>query len=465
MARRDIGKSIDWMTFSVYLGLIAVGWMMIFTVGYGKGYPTDFSGFMGTSIGKQSIWILISITVFLLIQLIEWKVWRTFASLIYIISMLGLILVLIFGTTIKGATSWFQFGSFSLQPSEFAKFGTCVALAGYLSTYGVTMRDLKAQIAAIGIFAIPMGLILMQPDAGSALVFLGFFVLLFRAGFPSNFFVISIIAGTLLTLGLVNPPKQIMLWLLIISSLILVSNFKNKLWLVGIMTLAGGSYYFIKEGLTDIALIANLLIFIVLAGYQWYQKKQRTVALLLSGLIAGGVLVFASNFAFNKLDDHQQERIKVWLKPEDCDPQGAAYNLVQSKMAIGSGGLTGKGFTKGNLTQGNFVPEQVTDFIFSTAGEEQGFVGSFAIIALFWLLLMRIVFIAERQRSEFSKYYAYGVAGIIFIHVLINIGMTMGLMPIIGIPLPFISKGGSSLLGFTLLLAVLLKLDTQRYSA
>ena len=256
-----------------------------------------------------------------------------------------------------------------------------------------------------------------------------------------------------------------MLWLLVLSVFILALNFKNKFWLLGILALAGGSFYFIKQDLTEIALMANLTVFILLGGWQWYQKKQRTVALLLVGLIGGGILVFASNFAFNQLDKHQQERIKVWLKPEDCDPQGAAYNLVQSKMAIGSGGLTGKGFTQGNLTQGNFVPEQVTDFIFSTVGEEQGFVGSFAIIALFWLLLMRIVFIAERQRSEFSKYYAYGVAGIIFVHVLINIGMTMGLMPIIGIPLPFISKGGSSLLGFTLLLAVLLKLDSQRYSA
>jgi rod shape determining protein RodA len=464
MARRDIGKSIDWMTFSIYLGLIAVGWMMIFTVGYGKGYPTSFSGFMGTTVGKQTIWIVVSLVIFQLIQFIEWKVWRTFASLIYLISMLGLILVIPFGATIKGATSWYQFGGFSIQPSEFAKFGTCIAVAGYLSTYGVTMRDLKSQIASIGIFAVPMGLILLQPDAGSALVFFGFFILLFRAGFPVNFFIVSLIGATLLTLGLVNPPEQIMLWLFILALLILVLNLKNKLWLLGILALAGGSYYFIKQGLTNIAVMTNLSIFILFGGYQWYQKQQRTVSLLLFGLIASGILVFASNFAFNQLDGHQQERIKVWLKPEECDPQGAAYNLVQSKMAIGSGGWTGKGFTKGNLTQGNFVPEQVTDFIFSTAGEEQGFVGSFAIIALFWLLLMRIIFIAERQRNEFSKYYAYGVAGILFIHVLINIGMTMGLMPIIGIPLPFISKGGSSLLGFTLLLSVLLKLDSQRYS-
>ena len=202
MRRREAGRTMDWMTFSIYLGLIAVGWMMIFTVGYGKGYPTDFSGFMGTTIGKQTIWILISLVVFQLVQFIEWKVWRTFASLVYFITMALLGLVLIFGATIKGATSWFQFGGFSIQPSEFAKFGTCVALAGYLSTYGVVMRDLKTQIASIGIFAVPMGLILLQPDAGSALVFLGFFILLFRAGFPSNFFIIGIIAATLLTIGL-----------------------------------------------------------------------------------------------------------------------------------------------------------------------------------------------------------------------------------------------------------------------
>lgn len=466
MRRREAGRTIDWMTFSVYLGLISVGWMMVFTVGYGNGYPTTFSGFMGTAIGKQTIWILISIAVFFLTFLIEWRAWRIFAGLIYFISLVGLVLVLFLGATIKGATSWFQFGGFSVQPSEFAKFGTCIALAGYLSTYGVSLRNFKSQITAIGIFAVPMVLILLQPDAGSALVFLGFFILLYRAGFPANFFIVGLISATILTLGLVNDPLEIMLWLLVISTFILITNLKNRLWLLFFLALAGGSYFLLKQDLTDIALTANISVFILFSGFQWYQKKLRTVALLLVGLIAGGILSYASNFAFNNfLGSHQQERIKVWLKPEECDPQGAAYNLVHSKMAIGSGGLDGKGFMKGNLTQGNFVPEQVTDFIFSTVGEEQGFVGSFAIIALFWLLLMRIIFIAERQRSEFSKYYAYGVAGIFFIHVLINIGMTMGVMPIIGIPLPFISKGGSSLLGFTLLLAVLLKLDSQRYSA
>lgn len=465
MARRARGKAIDWMTFSIYLALTAVGWMMIFTVGYQNGYPSDVSGFLSTPIGKQSIWIIISLVTFLLVFLIDWKVWRTFASLIYLLTLLGLGLVLIFGTTIKGATSWFQFGSFSLQPSEFAKFGTCVALAGYLSTYGISLRNFKHQITAVMIFAFPMFLILLQPDAGSALVFLGFMVLLYKAGFPAGFYVVSLIGATLLTLGLVNDPLQILTWLLVLSSWVLIFNFDSRVWLLAGITLTGLTYFFAKEKLHDTALILNLTAFILFGGLQWYRKKQQVVGLLLMGLVFGGALSYVSNFAFNEfLSPHQQERIKVWLKPEECDPQGAAYNLVHSKMAIGSGGWTGKGFTKGNLTQGNFVPEQATDFIFSTIGEEQGFVGCFAIIGLFWLLMMRIIFIAERQRSDFAKYYAYGVAGILLIHVLINIGMTMGLMPIIGIPLPFISKGGSSLLGFTVMLAVLLQLDSHRYS-
>lgn len=464
MAKRG-SKTIDWMTFSIYLGLIGIGWMMIFTVGYGEGYPTEVAGFLNTPIGKQTIWVGISLVTFLIIFLLDWKIWRTFANLIYIASMLSLVGVLMFGATIKGATSWFQFGGFSIQPSEFAKFATCCALAAYLSTYGTSMRDLKSQIYAIGLLAIPMLLIFLQKDAGSALVFLSFFILLYRVGFPANFYTVSLSAATLLILGFVNEPPDIILWLFLLASLVLMINLKSKLWLLAIVGLVGATYYAVISGLGQQVLIANALVFLILGIYHWLKKKRRVVILLTVGLILGSNLVLLSNFAFNNfLGAHQQGRIKVWLVPEECDPQDEAYNLVQSKMAIGSGGWAGKGFLKGNLTQGNFVPEQVTDFIFSTVGEEQGFVGSFAIIALFWLLMVRIVMIAERQRNDFSKYYAYGVAGIIFVHVLINIGMTMGLMPIIGIPLPFISKGGSALLGFTLLLAVLLKLDSIRYS-
>ncbi len=453
------------MTFSIYLGLIGIGWMMIFTVGYGNGYPTELTAFLNTPVGKQTIWVGISLSTFFFIFLLDWKIWRTFATLIYIISMLSLVAVLIFGTTIKGATSWFQFGGFSIQPSEFAKFATCCALASYLSTYGTTMRDFKSQIYACGLFAVPMVLILLQKDAGSALVFTSFFILLYRVGFPANFYTVSLSAATLLILGLVNHPPEIILWLLALASIVLILNYKNKLWLLAIIALIGVTYYGVTQGFAISILIGNGVVFLLLAVHNWFKKKRRMVSLLSSGLIIGAGLLYIANFAFNNfLGAHQQDRIKVWLKPEDCDPQGSAYNLVQSKMAIGSGGWDGKGFLKGNLTQGNFVPEQITDFIFSTVGEEQGFVGSFAIIALFWLLMVRIVIIAERQRNDFAKYYAYGVAGIFFVHVLINIGMTMGLMPIIGIPLPFISKGGSALLGFTILLAVLLKLDSVRYS-
>jgi rod shape determining protein RodA len=213
-------------------------------------------------------------------------------------------------------------------------------------------------------------------------------------------------------------------------------------------------------------LIAGIFAFIwlVLAAIHFFKKEARVVILVFSGLVLSSFLVVAAGYAFdNVLKPHQRDRINVWLNPSACDPQGSLYNLLQSKLAIGSGGLQGKGFLKGNLTKGNFVPEQSTDFIFCTIGEEQGFIGSFAIIILFLLLLLRIVAIAERQRSGFSRAYAYGVAGILFVHVFINIGMTMGLMPIVGIPLPFISKGGSSLFGFTLLLSLLLKLDQHRY--
>lgn len=460
-------KNIDIITFSIFLGLVAVGWLMVYTVGHEEGYSSEFSEYLTTASGKQTIWIGISFVVFSLILLIDWKFWQTFAYLIYGFSLALLVAVLFFGMTIKGATSWFSFGGFSFQPSEIAKFGTCLAVASYLSTYSTNLKQVSSQVTAIGLFLIPAVLIILQPDAGSALVFFSFLIVLYREGLPLNYFLVGFLVTVLFVVGLIRDTWEITLALTYIGLLFLSMNFKKKgNWLFGTILFGAGLGYLMyqKELVGWQSVYVSLGTFVLLAGWHYFKKKRRLVGLLTVFLICGSGIAYVANYAFNNvLQPHQQDRINVWLQPSKCDPRGSLYNVLQSKIAIGSGGLKGKGFLNGTMTKLNYVPEQSTDFIFCTVGEEQGFVGSFGIIWLFLLLLIRITILAERQRSNFSRHYAYGVAGIIFVHFAINIGMTMGLVPIIGIPLPFISKGGSSLLGFTIMLAVLLKLDSNRY--
>lgn len=454
------------MTFSLFLSLVGIGWLMIYTVGFGDDYQEGINHFLfHTDVGKQTLWIGICLLVFVFIFVIDRKFWQTFAYPIYGISLLLLVAVLFLGKEIKGATSWFIFGGFSFQPSELAKFATNIALAAYLSSYSTNLKHFRHQLVSVSLLMAPLFLILLQPDAGSALVFLSFFILLFREGFPANYFIFGFSGITLLLLGFLFKAPALITWLIILAMLpFLINKEKKGYWLMGWSALLVGSFFLFREKFQWIILGALGLLWVVLAGLHLVKKDARMVILTSSGLALSSLLVIVSGFAFNNvLKPHQQDRINVWLNPGKCDPQGSLYNVLQSKIAIGSGGLNGKGFLQGSLTKGNFVPEQSTDFIFCTIGEEQGFIGSFAIIMLFLLLLLRIVTIAERQRSNFSRAYAYGVAGILFIHVFINIGMTMGLMPIIGIPLPFISKGGSSLFGFTILLSLLLKLDQHRY--
>ena len=466
MRRRRTGTNIDWLTFNIYLALVAIGWAMIYTVGYGQsGYSGGFFAFLQTPVGKQLIWVVISLVSFIVVYSLDHKFWRTFANVIYAVSIISLLAVLIFGKTIKGQTSWFDFGGgITLQPAEFAKFATCIALASYLSSYTHGLRSFQSKMYAIAFFVGPMLLILLQPDAGSALVFLSFFIVLYREGFPGSILTVGFFAATLLVLGLVNPPTHIILGLAAIGILIMLWNMPKKTyWMMGFVAAAVGAGFAISKGHLVYVLAAVSIILLALSGYMYVKNKRSVMSFVLAGFILGSALCSFSNFAYNNiLRPHQQDRILVWLKPSEADPQGSAYNLNHSKMAIGAGGVMGKGFLEGNFTQGNFVPEQITDFIFCAIGEEQGFIGSLTILALFMILLWRIVFIAERQRTDFNRLYAYGIAGVLFIHFFINIGMTMGLVPIIGIPLPFLSKGGSSLLGFTLMIAVLLKLDANR---
>ena len=473
MKRRREAKglqSIDWMSFSLFLSLVSVGWLMIFAVGYGEaGYPTAFVDFIKhTAIGKQTIWIGISMAALILIMVIDHKVWSTLAYPIYGIALILLIAVLIFGVTIKNATSWFFIGGFSFQPSEFAKFATCLALASFLSSYNTDLRVFRFQSIAFGIFMIPVFLILLQPDAGSALIFLSFLIVLFREGLSANFYIIILSTIALFIVGVIFNPLYVIITLLSLGLLTFIFNLKNNVlyWLGTMAILSTTSIFAIYNGHIFYAILANVIALLGMSYVLYQKRKIRVVAIMLSALLAGSTFVYSASYVFNNvLKPHQRDRINVWLRPQLCDPQGSLYNLIRSKMAIASGGFQGKGFLNGVMTKLNYVPEQTTDFIFCTVGEEQGFIGSFAIITLFLLLLIRITILAERQRNTFARHYAYGLAGILFFHFLINIGMTMGLMPIIGIPLPFISKGGSSLLMFTIMIAVLLKLDSHRFSS
>jgi len=455
---------IDWIILSIYLALVFIGWAMIYTVGYGKGYEGNFFEFLKNPAGKQLVWVIISLVVMFAAFLIEGKFWRTFANIIYFGCMLMLGLVLVLGKEINGATAWFDFGGgVTIQPSEFAKFGTIIALASYLGAYANNLRSIKSQLYAFSFFLVPMVLLLLQPDAGSALVFLALQLVLFREGLPGIILLVELCAGAVLAAGLVTPPAELAMVLSALGTFLLVWNTEKRIyWVSGFIILTTAAVIGLQYDQPMFVLAGALTILLGLSVYQWLHKKQRLTALVLGAFFVSIALGSVANLGFNALPRHQQERILVWLKPSEADPQGAAYNLNHSKMAIASGGLTGKGFLEGSFTQGNFVPEQTTDFIFCAVGEEQGFIGVIFIISLYLGLMIRIVVIAERQRTGFNRLYAYGVASVLFVHFFINIGMTMGLMPIIGIPLPFLSKGGSSLLAFSIMIGVLLKLDSEK---
>ena len=459
--------NIDYFTFCLYLALIFVGWLMIFTVGNPvDGYPTDVASFLATPVGKQTIWIAICLLLFgFIVFFTDPKFWQTFAYLIYGIGLIFLILVLFFGREINGAKAWFTFGGAAFQPSEIVKFGTALAMSAYLSHWSTKLTQLRSAAVAVLILLVPAALILLQPDAGSALVFFSFFIVLYREGMSVVLYIIGIFTAVMFVLGILTPPLVLIAGLLWRALLIYAfnTNRRTAFWVLAAAAAGAGAFWLIRN--EQMGLVLSLLggAFVLFSILQYFNKHARVAVLMGAMLIYGAILVQGTNYAFNNiLQPHQQERLNVWLQPELSDPRGARYNVLQSQMAISAGGLTGKGLMEGTMTKLNYVPEQQTDFIFCAVGEEQGFVGSAAIIALFLLLIYRLTVIAERQRQRFARIYAYSVAGILFIHMFVNIGMTMGLLPIIGIPLPFISKGGSSLLGFTIMLAVLLKLDKHR---
>jgi len=413
-AAKNIFANIDKVSIGLYALLMLFGWINIYASQYNddSAMVIDFS----SRYGKQLFFICISSFVAFLILIIDWKFFYSLSYIFYVAIILLLIGVLFKGGITGGATSWYEFGSFKFQPSEFAKFTTALALAKYYNNLKSKRKSLREKLNTYAIIILPFLLIILQNDLGTALVYAGFVLVLYREG----------LSGNILVFGL------------IIAILFLVTLLVEKTILIPF--------------LAGIALIIFLLS----------RRKKKELLLIMGILVTCSSFIFSVDYIFNDvMAPHHRKRIDILLGKE-FDPHGAGYNLIQSKIAIGSGGFSGKGFLNGTQTRFDFVPEQSTDFIFCTIGEEWGFLGSFFFISLFLGLLLRVLFLAERQRSNFSRIYGYSVATILFMHFVINIGMTIGLLPVIGIPLPFISYGGSSLLGFTILLFIFLNLDSYR---
>jgi rod shape determining protein RodA len=455
-----VSKQIDWLLLILYLNLLIIGLTTIYATSHTPNQTPDLFD-LNSQIGRQLLWTGVSLVALLFILTVSVEFWKTFAIPIYILSIVGLLLVLIFGTEIKGQQAWFNFGFFSFQPAEFAKLGTMILLSSFLSDFRTKINEYRYQFLALGILAIPVGLILLQPDAGSALVFTALLLPLYRAGMPGIYLLLGIIGMASLLLPLMFDLQPLWLSLLLISLLGLMFQIKQSLiWLGAMLLICVVAILGYLEGFEMLTALLIGLFYIIFAVLLWRKGSRPFVVSISIVLVLSVLLSYSSYYLFNNmLASHQQERINMWLNPDKCDPHGPLYNVLQSKLAIASGGFEGKGFQEGTITKLRYVPEQTTDFIFCAIAEEQGFIGSLALIVIFTLFVLRILQIAERQNFAFNRYYAYGFAGIIFLHFFVNLGMTMGLAPVIGIPLPFISYGGSSLLFFTLFMGILLKLD------
>jgi rod shape determining protein RodA len=467
--KNNVWENVDWITIGLYLAMMLIGWINIYAAVYNEEHKSIFD--MTQQYGKQLMWIGAAIFIAVLMINTDSKFFVTFAFPIYIALILVLLSVLVIGSEIKGAKSWIQLGNFSIQPSEFMKMGTSLALARYISSYDFKMHDYKSLLTLGGILFIPVGLIFLQNDTGSAIVFGVFILVLYREGLNGLVLFFSFLIALVFILTMILDP---FITILILSVAALIINYllKKKLQ----RTLIGGGVLFGIFGLLwllnnifggSISPIFFILVAAILTSAMFFtwaiMLHKRSLAILI-GIYLGSVLFSVSvDYVFhNIMEQHQRDRINELLGIQS-DVLGTGYNVNQSKIAIGSGGFFGKGFLQGTQTKFDFVPEQSTDFIFCTVGEEWGFIGTTAVIGLFMALLMRIIFLAERNRSRFSRVYGYCVACIMFFHFSVNIGMTIGLAPVVGIPLPFFSYGGSSLWSFTLLLFIFVRLDASRF--
>jgi rod shape determining protein RodA len=415
-----LSHNIDWVTVALYAAIVFWGWLNIYAVTYD---PEASSSIFNLDVnagpvnaGRQLLYIVGAVLIIVIILIIDMRFYETFAYIIYGLILFLLLLVPIIGKEVGGNKAWLGIGTFGVQPSEFAKFATALVVAKFIGSVGFKMDHMRNQIILFAVIGVPMLLILLQKDTGTALVFTAFTVVFFREGMAPFLILAGIAAG-----------------------------------IIFVLTLLVNEYY----------LFAGIGIILIAAILLGKKKIKRIVMLSTIAVALCGVIVSVDYVITDVLKPHQQNRVKALINP-DADPKGYGWNVTQSKIAIGSGGFFGKGFLEGTQTKFNFVPEQSTDFIFCTIGEEHGWLGSLFIMALFVSLLLRVIYIAERQKNRFARVYGYSVACIFFFHFAVNIGMTIGLFPVIGIPLPFFSYGGSGLWGFTILLFILLKLDVHR---
>ncbi|MFP9112599.1 rod shape-determining protein RodA [Flavobacterium sp. RHBU_3] len=414
MKNQKVTNSIDWIMVLLYATLVIMGLTTIYSASLPDNEASLFD--LGQVSGKQILFIVTSIPLIIVILTIDAKIYDKYAFVFYGFGLLLLLGLFPFGKTIKGQTNWYQFGGFSMQPSEFVKIATALVLSKYLSDVQINLKNFNHQAVAFGIICLPVALIMLQPDAGSALIFFSLTLALYREGLPGAYLALGGGAIALFILALLIKP---------------------------------------------VALIAISLV-ILLAAYFMTRRAHRNPVLYAVILVGISAYVFSVDYVFeNVLEPHQKDRINV-LFGKDVNMQKEGYNLNQAQIAIGSGGWTGKGYLEGTQTKGGFVPEQHTDYIFTTVGEEWGFAGSVTVIFLFVCLLLRIMYRAERQKSKMSRTYGYCVASILFMHFFVNITMLIRLFPTVGVPLPFFSYGGSSLWAFTLLLFIFIKMDANQ---
>ena len=415
MKNQSVTNNLDWISVFIYILLVIMGWLNIYSSSLSLSAEDSFILDLSQFYGKQLLSIGLAIPLIFIVLSVDGKFYEKFAGVIYIIGLLSLAGLFVFGKTIKGQANWYSFGAFGLQPSEFVKAATALALAKYLSDVQVNLKDMNRQIQALGIIFLPVLLIVIH-DPGSALIFMVFFFVLYREGLPPWYLWTGFIAIVLFVLALVLKP-----WAVILIA-------------AGVTILM---YY--RSRFVDRNIIASAIVMVLVSGF-----------------------VFSVDYVFESVfKQHHRDRFNILLGKE-VDMKGIGYNTNQSEIAIVSGGWFGKGFLEGTQTKGGFVPEQHTDYIFTTVGEEWGFLGSIIVIALFIGLIFRIIYLAERQKTKFSRVYGYCVACVLFIHFFVNIAMVAGIFPTIGVPLPFFSYGGSGLWGFTILLFIFLKMDANK---
>lgn len=481
MRQRDnILQKIDWLTVGLYVAMVVFGWFTIYAASYDFDNTQLFDFSMNP--GKQLIWMGCALVVAVVVMLVDSKFYNNVAYVFYALMMLLLVLTIFIAPDIKGSHSWLRFGSFQIQPAEFAKYATLLCLAKFMSSYQFSLAHTRNLAIALVIIFLPAVIIIAQSETGSALVFIALLLVLFREGMNGIVLVLGALVALFFILvlrynNLPDAPQtgELLGFIVTFAIAIVVACVFVHLytrdnvflkWLAGVnlfLWVAGGIVHaFVPAVLLTWVAYGSMAVSMVMLCARSFVVKRKAyflVALFLAGTVG---LALTADYAFNKvLAPHQQIRIKIVLGLED-DPQGAGYNVRQSQIAIGSGGVLGKGYLNGTQTKLSYVPEQDTDFIFCTIGEEHGFVGSVLFIALYAFFMIRLIYLAERQRSAFSRIYGYGLVSVFLFHFFINLGMVTGITPVIGIPLPFISYGGSSLWGFTIMLFTFIRLDANR---